>query len=161
MPTPASDPIGVVLPPGGGQSRDLYIGRACLFRLTGGDTGGAVGVLEETVPPGGGARRHIHGDAAELVYVLEGEFTLLVGDELASGGPGTLAFVPRGATHAWRNCGAEPGRLLILFLPAGYERAIEAICDAPVEARTPEFAARISESYGTFNVGPALTEADR
>ena len=161
MTTAESPRPGVVLPPGGGRRRDLYADRAFLFRLTGGDTGGVVGVCEETVPPGGGARRHVHNDEDELVYVLAGEFTILVGDTLVSGGPGTLAFVPRGTAHAWRNCGDAPGRILVLFLPAGYERVIEAICDAPPQARTPEFAAELSERHGTLNIGPPLTEADR
>jgi quercetin dioxygenase-like cupin family protein len=152
---------GTLLTPGGGRHRDLYAGRSFLFRLTGDDTGDAVGALEERIPPGGGARRHIHTTSEELIYVLEGEFTFLVGDALASGGPGTLAFVPRGETHAWRNCGTEPGRLLVLFLPAGYECIIEAICDTPSEARTPALADRLSQPHGTFNVGPPLTEADR
>lgn len=153
-------PSGTILSPDGGRHRDLYAGRSFLFRLTGNDTGDAVGALEERIPPGGGARRHIHNESDELIYVLEGEFTFLVGDALASGGPGTLAFVPRGMTHAWRNCGTEAGRILGLFLPAGYERAIEAICDAPPEARTPALADQLSQPYGTFNVGPPLTEAD-
>ena len=149
-------PGGFVLLPGEGRPADFRAGRSFLFRATGDETGGALGALEETVPPGGGGSLHVHQPSDELLYVLAGVFTFQVGERQVRGGPGTLAFVPRGTAHCWRNTGAAPGRLLILFTPAGYERCIEAFCALPAEERTPERSDALSAAYGTSIVGPAL-----
>ena len=46
-------------------------------------TGGVVSVLEATEPPGFGPPIHIHDDAAEAFYVLEGEYVMsLNGNEV-------------------------------------------------------------------------------
>jgi hypothetical protein len=36
----------------------------------------------------------------------------------SNSGPGTCAFLPRGVPHAWKNAGAETGRVLFLATPA-------------------------------------------
>jgi quercetin dioxygenase-like cupin family protein len=53
-----------------------------------------------------------------VAYVLSGEITFKIGDEVAVGGPGICAFLPRGVPHAWKNTGAETGRVLFLHTPA-------------------------------------------
>jgi quercetin dioxygenase-like cupin family protein len=50
---------------------------------------------------------------------LSGEITFKIGDEVTVGGPGSCAFLPRGVPHAWKNTGAETGRVLFLATPAG------------------------------------------
>ena len=61
---------------------------------------------------------HLHHDSDEVAYVLSGEVTFKIGDEVAVGGPGTCAFMPRGVPHAWKSTGAETGRVLFLYTPA-------------------------------------------
>jgi quercetin dioxygenase-like cupin family protein len=151
---PASE--GFALRPGEGRTADYRAGRSFLFRATGDDTGGVIGVLEEAVPSGGAARMHVHHPSDELLYVLANVFTFQVGERQVRGGPGTLAFVPRGTVHGWRNTGAAAGRLLVLFTPAGYEQCIEAICALPAEERTPERNDAVSAPYAAYQVGPAL-----
>jgi quercetin dioxygenase-like cupin family protein len=51
--------------------------------------------------------------------VLSGETTFKIDEEVTVGGPGTCAFIPRGLPHAWKNTGAETGRVLFLYTPAG------------------------------------------
>jgi hypothetical protein len=46
------------------------------------------------------------------------EVTFMIGDEVTVGGAGTCAFMPRGVPHAWKNTGAETGRVLFLYTPA-------------------------------------------
>jgi len=53
-----------------------------------------------------------------VAYVLSGEITFKIGDEITVGGPGTCAFMPRGVSHAWKSTGAETGRVLFLYTPA-------------------------------------------
>jgi mannose-6-phosphate isomerase-like protein (cupin superfamily) len=50
---------------------------------------------------------HLHHDSDEVAYVLSGEVTFKIGDEVAVGGPGACAFMPRGVPQAWKSAGAE------------------------------------------------------
>jgi quercetin dioxygenase-like cupin family protein len=61
--------------------------------------------------------------------VLAGEFTFKIGDEVAAGGPGTCAFMPRDVPHAWKNTGSETGRVLFLYTPAAAGGLIEDLAE--------------------------------
>lgn len=85
-------------------------------------------LLESTAPPGGGLPPHVHHDQDEAIYVLEGEYTLVSGDEESRLGPGSFASVPRGTLHALKVTGNEPGRMLAILSPPGsLERFFEEV----------------------------------
>jgi mannose-6-phosphate isomerase-like protein (cupin superfamily) len=75
-------------------------------------------MFEETVPTGTKSTFHLHRDSDEVAYVLRGEVTFLMGDEITVGGPGSCTFMPRGVPHAWKSTGAETGHVLFLYTPA-------------------------------------------
>ena len=58
-------------------------------------------MFEETIPTGTKSAFHLHHDSDEVAYVLSGEVTFKIGDEITVGGPGTCTFMPRGIPHAW------------------------------------------------------------
>jgi len=93
-------------------------GRSSALKLRCGETGGSIMMFEETVPTGTRSTLHLHRDSDEVAYVLSGEITFLVGDDVTVGGPGTCAFMPRGVRHAWKSTGAQTGRVLFLYTPA-------------------------------------------
>ena len=93
-------------------------GRSFSLKLRGGETGDSIMMFEETVPAGTRSTFHLHHDSDEVAYVLAGEVTFKIGDQVTVGGPGTSAFIPRGLAHAWKVTGAETGRLLFLYTPA-------------------------------------------
>src|SRR5262249_53190453 len=74
-------------------------------------------LFEQTVPAGAKSTFHLHHDSDEVGYVLSGEITFKIGDDVAVGGPGTCAFMPRAVPHAWKNTGAETARVLFLYTP--------------------------------------------
>jgi quercetin dioxygenase-like cupin family protein len=92
--------------------------RVLIPKLAGGETGGSIMMFEETVPPGTKSVRHLHRDSDEVAYVLRGEVTFMIGDEVTAGGPGTYAFMPRGVPHCWKSTGAETGLVVFLYTPA-------------------------------------------
>ena len=57
------------------------IGDTTTVKITAAQTSGALGVLESSVPPGGGAVAHAHGREDEAFYVLSGDFAFINGDE--------------------------------------------------------------------------------
>jgi mannose-6-phosphate isomerase-like protein (cupin superfamily) len=61
--------------------------------------------------------------------MLFGQFTFKIGEEVAVGGPGTCAFMPRNVPHAWKNTGSETGRVLFLYTPAAAGGLIEALSE--------------------------------
>jgi len=93
-------------------------GRSFSLKLRGGETGGSIMMFEETIPAGTKSTFHLHHHSDEVAYVLSGEITFKIGDEVTVGGPGGCAFMPRGVPHAWKSTGAETGRVLFLYTPA-------------------------------------------
>lgn len=90
-------------------------------KLTAGETGGALGLLEATCPPGGGPRPHVHQEHDETFYLLAGDLEFLQGDRVLTAGPGDVVFIRRGTTHRFYNPGIQPARMLFLFTPGGPE----------------------------------------
>src|SRR6059036_252531 len=109
---------GLVVLPGQGSVWNISPGRSLVLKLLGGATGGSIMLFEETVPAGTKSTFHLHRDSDEVAYVLAGEVTFMIGDEVTVGGPGTYAFMPRGVPHAWKSTGAETGLVLFLYTPA-------------------------------------------
>jgi quercetin dioxygenase-like cupin family protein len=110
---------GFVVPPGQGRVWEMAAGRSSALKLLGCETGESVMMFEETAPFGTETTYHLHRDSDEVAYVLDGEITFKIGEEVTVGGPGTCAFMPRGLAHAWKNSGAETARVLFLYTPAG------------------------------------------
>ena len=123
---------GFVVPTGGGKHfASPTPGRSFAMKLLGRETGESIMMFEETLPAGTASLYHLHRDSDEVAWVLAGEFTFKIGDEVAVGGPGTCAFMPRNVPHAWKNTGSETGRVLFLYTPAAAGGLIEALAERP------------------------------
>jgi len=96
----------LVIPPGHSHSVQMG-GLGVVFKLSGSDTGGAFSIVEHPMAPGTlGAPLHTNED--ELSYVLKGEITVLLGDELIHASAGRYVFKPRGIPHAFWNASDGP-----------------------------------------------------
>jgi quercetin dioxygenase-like cupin family protein len=113
---------GVVIPPGPDTDPNE---RLIVPKLLGGATRDSIMMFEETVPTGTKSAYHLHHGSDEVAYVLSGEVTFMIGDEVSVGGPGAIAFMPRGVAHCWKSTGAETGKVLFLYTPAGAGGLIE------------------------------------
>ena len=80
-------------------------------------TDGVVSVLEATEPPGFGPPLHVHDDAAEAFYVLEGEYVMHLDGEEHHCPAGSFIFIPAGVPHGFR-VGSVPSRKLNFYFPA-------------------------------------------
>lgn len=60
-----------------------------------------------SLSPGERVGEHTTGEKEELLFVLEGEATLLVGGDATKVPPGYAAYVPRHTTHDVANAGTE------------------------------------------------------
>jgi quercetin dioxygenase-like cupin family protein len=109
------DTTSIAAPPEQGTTPSA---RTVSIKLRGGETGGSIMMFEQSLPVGTKSTLHLHRDCDEVAYIVSGELTSLVGDEVSVGGPGTCAFMPRGMRHAWKATGAETARVLFLYTPA-------------------------------------------
>jgi quercetin dioxygenase-like cupin family protein len=146
---------------GPGEGRVIPGPEGLTVKVSGQESGGAIGFLEGTSPPGFGPPRHIHHSADEMFYVLEGEFLFALGDRLVTATPGTFVFIPRGTVHAPKVVGGGPGRVLVAFTPGGAERAFDEMAELasqPGAAGMPDpvKAQRIAVKYDSEFVGPPV-----
>jgi quercetin dioxygenase-like cupin family protein len=145
---------GVAVAAGEGVVWDRGAGRAVTLKLQNDDTSASVVMFEETAPVGTVTDFHLHHESDEVAYVLAGEITFKIGDQVTIGGPGTCAFMPRGMPHAWKSTGAEPGRVLFLFTPGQAGRAFEEVAKRPNRPLSDRERAEIRERAGFETVGP-------
>jgi quercetin dioxygenase-like cupin family protein len=110
----------------------------------------ALSLVELAVPAGwDGPPLHHHG-FDETFYVLDGEVTFQLGEELVTRGPGEVVFAPRDAVHTLANLSDGPARYLLICTPGGFERRFE-----------PDRAGSIGEGrpeLETHVVGPTIRE---
>jgi mannose-6-phosphate isomerase-like protein (cupin superfamily) len=106
-----------VLAPGEGRSIDLGA-FGMTVKASSDETDGAFSLLEAEEPPEFGPPLHIHHDAAEAFYVLEGEYVMFLDEREVSCPAGSFIFIPAGMPHSFR-VGAAPSRKLNFYFPAG------------------------------------------
>jgi quercetin dioxygenase-like cupin family protein len=109
-------------------------------------TAGAVSAVALTIPPGWAGPPLHHHAFDEAFYVLDGEVTFQLGDELATARPNTLVFAPGDSIHTLANLSAERSRYLLLCTPAGFERRFANVAGG----RVPE----------TIVVGSTIADGD-
>jgi mannose-6-phosphate isomerase-like protein (cupin superfamily) len=71
-------------------------------KATGEETGGSFSLLEADEPAGFGPPLHIHHDAAEAFYGLEGEYIIFLDSREVSCPAGSFIFIPAGTPHGLR-----------------------------------------------------------
>lgn len=149
------DAKGFVIPSGQGPVWNMAPGRSATLKLQSGETADNMMMFEEVAPPGTQTDFHLHRDSDEVAYVLSGEVTLKIGDQVTVGGPGTCAFIPRGVAHAWKSTGAEAGRILFIFTPAEAGKLFEEAQQLQQSTSSlSELVVQLRQRHGSEKVGP-------
>ena len=68
-----------------------------------------------------GPDAHVHETSDELIYVLAGPVSILIGDAWTQMEKGSLAVIPAGTRHGFRNDSEQRVGVLNIFLSAAYE----------------------------------------
>jgi quercetin dioxygenase-like cupin family protein len=116
---------GAVHVPAGEGPTTWFAGDTYTIKASGESTSGSLGLVEATVPPGGGPIAHIHTRTDEAFYVLSGGLELLDGARTFIARAGDFVFIPRGIRHRFKNTGVHSAQLLFMFTPGGEERVFE------------------------------------
>ena len=150
------DAKGFVVLPGQSPVWDRSEGRSVALKLLSGETGESIMMFEETAPPGTATGYHLHHNSDEIAYVLSGEVTFKIGDQITVGGPGTCAFMPRGIPHAWKSTGTETGRILFSYTPAEAGKWFEELrlSERSIDEMDDSERAEIHRRHGWERIGP-------
>ena len=116
-----------------------------IVKISGADTNGKYGLLEITVRAGEGSPWHVHPDEDEWFYVLEGEFTVYVGERRLSLSAGSFAFGPKGVPHTFI-AETDGAKILIGFQPFHFEGFLREVGEPATERLSA--AARGSPGHG-------------
>jgi len=142
-----------VVAPRAGRRIDL-VDFEMLVKADAETTGGIVSVLEATEPPGFGPPVHVHDDAAEAFYVIEGEYFMLLDGEEHRCPAGSFIFIPAGRPHGFR-VGSVPSRKLNLYFPAAMTGYFDDLAAALARTSvTDRELTEIAEAHRMHIVGP-------
>ena len=123
-------------------------GREYRWLVTSEQSGGTIALHHMILEPGFDAGRHHHPMEEEFFYILQGQLEMTIGTKSGVFGPGTLAYAPPHATHAFRTFGGKPCHLLHWNSPGGHERMGHAQEKAAKEQRlNPELRKKIMEDH--------------
>src|SRR2546430_6436690 len=86
--------------PGDGE-RWWWLGTLAVIRVPGEAVGGRFSLMELLLPHHASPPRHTHPQDESMI-VLEGELTLVCGDERVLLGPGAVGAAPAGVVHTFR-----------------------------------------------------------
>lgn len=141
------------LRPGEGRRVDLG-GFRMFVKATRDQTGGAFSLLEADEPAGFGPPLHIHHDAAEAFYVLEGEYIIFLDDREVSCPAGSFVFIPAGTPHGFR-VGNIASRKLNLYTPAAMVGYFDELSEATKEGNIdPVILSEMAGRYSMQVLGP-------
>ena len=104
------------------------------IKATGKETGGRYTLVEVLEPEGEEAPLHVHHNEDEAFWVIEGDLTFEVGDEVIEASAGSFLFGPKDIPHRY-TVNSGPARLLFVLSPAGFEEFIYATSE-PAKERT-------------------------
>ncbi|RYY59224.1 MAG: cupin domain-containing protein [Chitinophagaceae bacterium] len=147
--TDQEDPAVVFIPAGSGKKGKISK-TDVEFKLDKSQTSGSFGSLEMTVPPGSlGAPPHFHKTFDETCIVLEGEITIMVGDEIFKVSKGGWHLRPRGKVHTFWNSGPANAKVIEICSPGGHEAYMAELATSFENGNHPDqaFLKSLSEKY--------------
>jgi quercetin dioxygenase-like cupin family protein len=121
-----------------GAGECLWFGGGLVtFKVTSGQSGGALLLIEHAASRGKTTPLHLHADSDETGYVLEGELLIHLDGVEHRAGPGTTVCFPRGVPHAFLVT-SEVARTLWMVTPGEpMEAFFRKAGDAPTSETLP------------------------
>jgi quercetin dioxygenase-like cupin family protein len=119
-------------------------------------SGGEIAVMDNIVGAGFPGPPLHHHDFDETFYVLDGELTFQLEDEIFTRKQGELAFAPRNVAHTFANLSGADARTLIICTPAGFERYFDRLAAEQIGGEPP--ASALKPYPETIVVGPRIDE---
>lgn len=147
MTTPAND---VFRQPGDGRAFTVGPSRVEV-KVEGAETEGRFSIIQWEFPPGAPAPpQHIHNDASETFYIIEGELEFPLGERIVKAGPGSALHIPAGTAHTISNPGTALARALEIFCPGSLMGLVEEMGRIFADGFPPD-QTRVQAAFESFN----------
>ena len=114
-----------------------FYGDLVTLQVSGEETGGRFCVVEFLQPSGEWTPLHVHRDADQTQYVLEGELTVYLPGRSFVLGPGECVNTPMNVPHTEHVTSAGPARVLDVNVPAGFDEFIATAGQPAAELSLP------------------------
>ena len=133
-----------------GQGKKLNVlGHSVTVKIAKKESIGNSYVFELITPPGHGIPPHVHTREDEFIYVVEGEFGIMLGEENFKANAGDQIFFPRHTPHAFQNIGSKAGKTLWTVIPGGnFEEFFEKLAALPTGEPDLKIVTEIFAAYG-------------
>jgi mannose-6-phosphate isomerase-like protein (cupin superfamily) len=124
-----------------------------MWRKVAAQVDGGLLVMEGEIAPGQLILPHTHTREDECAYVLAGELTYQLGEDVWTVTAGSYVVKPRGIPHAFWNAGAHPARVMEMHAPGqmtGFYAELAAIfqTEEPGSQAWQRAFAGLNERYG-------------
>ena len=141
------------------QNTYHFLAEKVTVLVTGEQTNGEYAVAHIIEPPEDGTAPHIHEDEDESFFIVKGQFTFYVGDDVFEAKAGDYVFAPRGILHRFVS-GPVESEFIVTATPSGFDRFIDELGtpvskDASLPKAEPpskEFLKRLVEVSKTFKI---------
>ena len=158
--------VPIVRNAGEGDKRLFSGGGLHIWKLLAEDTGGAFFLFEDTMVKNKTTPLHLHPEAHEMTYVVDGEIEVQADGQRSRVRSGGMSFVPKGVAHAFIVVSAE-ARLIGIQSPgapgqAFYRGASDPATDDTADLRRLHPPPSISHGEPAWNhhPRPAALRAD-
>jgi quercetin dioxygenase-like cupin family protein len=133
-----------------GQGKKFNVlGHAITAILTRENTDGNYYVFECVTPPGLGIPPHVHDREDEIITIVDGEYSVMIGDKRFHAVQGDVCFFPRHVPHSFQNIGTKAGTTQWTVIPGGnFETFFEELGALPAGEPNLELVAKIFAAYG-------------
>jgi len=139
------------IPPASQPRKFHVLGQEVTLHVSDAETGDNYYVFEGLAPAGAVVPPHIHQHEDEIVYVLEGEFEVQLGDGTFRLKAGESRYFPRHVVHGFTNVGATPARTLFFESPgANFARFFEELSTLPADL--PPDPAKVHEIFARYEI---------
>jgi len=106
-------------------------------------------VFEMISPPGSGIPPHVHNNEDEFLYILAGEFEVMIGGEIFKATAGDCLNFVRNSPHAYTNTGMTDAKTLWCVSPGGsFEEFFDQLRQFPPGPPDQEALASLCEQHG-------------
>ena len=95
---------------------------------------------------------HLHRNEAEHFVIIAGSYRIAIGEKIYEASAGASIILPKGVPHSWRNISSEPGRMVVILTPWGFEQCVQTIRNSPSEQLEA-----VAASYGCYIVGSPVS----
>jgi quercetin dioxygenase-like cupin family protein len=112
-----------------------FLSERVTILASGEDTNGEFSVAHIIEPPRLGPPLHIHENEDETFYILKGQYTFYVGDDIIEAKAGDYVFAPRGIAHRFVS-GPEESEFILTASPAGFDQFVKQL-GTPVSKDAP------------------------